>query len=90
MCKGVAPVVTGLVMTVTSLRTAAIFIALWNFFSVFVEYGLLAQVYRLVPQLAVKLDASDNGQCRNSTLFSMPLFSLLLLFTVFTKLHIYV
>ena len=64
-CKGVAPVVTGLIMTVTSLTTAAICIAVWNLVSVFVEYGILAQVYRLVPQLAVKQTDSDTGTVCN-------------------------
>ena len=65
-CKGVAPVVTGLIMTVTSLTTAAICIAVWNLVSVFVEYGILAQVYHLVPQLAVKEMDSDTGTVCNS------------------------
>ena len=57
----VSPVTVGLVMTAASLTTAAIFIAAWNFCSVFVEYSLLSQVYRLVPQLAVKEDEDDTG-----------------------------
>ena len=63
LCKILSPVTAGLVMTAASLTTAAIFIAAWNFCSVFVEYGLLLQVYRLVPQLAVKEDDVDTGEC---------------------------
>ena len=48
-------------MTITSLETAAVFIAVWNLCSVFVEYGLLSQVYRLVPQPAVKEGEGDSG-----------------------------
>ena len=48
-------------MTVASLETAAVFIAVWNLCSVFAEYGLLSQVYRLVPQLAVKEGEDDSG-----------------------------
>ena len=61
LCNIVSPVTVGLVMTAASLTTAAIFIAAWNVFSVFVKYGLLSKVYRLVPQLAVKEDEDDTG-----------------------------
>ncbi|KAI0229788.1 Solute carrier family 40 member 1 [Lamellibrachia satsuma] len=59
LCNIMSPVTVGLVMTAASLTTAAIFIAAWNIFSVFVKYGLLSQVYRRVPQLAVKEGEDD-------------------------------
>ena len=63
LCKVMSPVTAGLVMTAASLTTAAIFIAVWNFCSVFIEYGLLSQVYRLVPQLATKTEEEfDTGR----------------------------
>ena len=69
LCKVMSPVSAGLVMTAASLTTAAIFIAVWNFCSVFIEYGLLSQVYRLVPQLAHKMEEDfDTGRASSQSL----------------------
>lgn len=67
LCKILSPLIVGLVMTAASLANAAIFIAVWNLCSVFVEYGLLSQVYSLVPQLAVKEDDSDTVSLKEET-----------------------
>ena len=53
-CKVLSPTVAGFIMTYASLFISAVFIAIWNIVSVFIEYGLLLHVYRLVPRLAVK------------------------------------
>lgn len=52
--KILAPVATGQIMTFTSMLIGAVFIASWNFVSMFVEYFLLWKVYNSVPALASK------------------------------------
>ncbi|XP_067649889.1 ferroportin-like [Haliotis asinina] len=46
-----APVVTGEIMYFTQLRNGAIFMAVWNLSTVFLEYFLLWKVYVTVPAL---------------------------------------
>ncbi|XP_052286243.1 solute carrier family 40 member 1-like isoform X2 [Dreissena polymorpha] len=48
----VAPIATGQIMYYASAGIGALFIAGWNLVSVFVEYFLLQQVYKLCPTLA--------------------------------------
>uniref|UniRef100_A0A0B7B8Q3 Solute carrier family 40 member n=1 Tax=Arion vulgaris TaxID=1028688 RepID=A0A0B7B8Q3_9EUPU len=47
----VAPIATGQIMTLTSSKIGALFIAGWNVVSFFVEYVLLLKVYYSVPAL---------------------------------------
>ncbi|XP_064614656.1 solute carrier family 40 member 1-like [Liolophura sinensis] len=55
-----APVATGQVLGFGSIISGAIFIASWNFVSVFVEYVLIKKVYVSVPALAKKKYISGN------------------------------
>ena len=41
-------------MVATSLKVSAMMIAGWNIVSMFLEYGLLSKVYKMVPRLATK------------------------------------
>ncbi|XP_052802282.1 solute carrier family 40 member 1-like isoform X2 [Mya arenaria] len=50
--KLVAPIATGQIMYFASPGVGALFIAGWNFVSVFLEYFLLKKVYNLCPALA--------------------------------------
>ncbi|XP_067931981.1 solute carrier family 40 member 1-like [Watersipora subatra] len=55
-----APALTGFIISSFSVSASAIFVAIWNVCSIFVEYGLLQRIYRKVPELAVKtLDQAD-------------------------------
>ncbi|CAH1790412.1 unnamed protein product [Owenia fusiformis] len=49
-----APIVAGQVMTFGSMLIGAVFIAVWNIVSVFIEYYLLWKVYIRVPELEHK------------------------------------
>jgi Ferroportin1 (FPN1) len=67
ICKVLSPTVAGFIMSHGSMLASAIVLAVWNVVSVFVEYSILAVVFRRVPELAVKCgfqgvwhkDASD-------------------------------
>ena len=58
--KLLAPIAVGQIMTYASMLAGAIFIAGWNFVSMFVEYYLIWRVYVAVPRLAYK--ESDRPQ----------------------------
>ena len=47
----VTPIVTGQILSLTSHATGALVVAAWNFFTIFVEYFLLREIYIQVPQL---------------------------------------
>lgn len=73
-CKLLAPTATGLIMAATSLKFSAMVIAGWNIVSVFVEYGLLSKVYRMVPRLAVKeppVDEEEGAEEKSKMLVEM-------------------
>ena len=53
-CKLMAPVLIGAVITYTDYFTSTLFVAGWNVFSYFAEFGLLYIVYYYVPTLAHK------------------------------------
>lgn len=52
--KLVAPIITGQIITYGSMVIGAIFIAVWNFTTMFAEYGILSKIYHSVPELANK------------------------------------
>jgi iron-regulated transporter 1 len=54
ICKVLSPAVSGLIMTYVSMLASAIVLAVWNVVSVFIEYSILATVFRRVPDLATK------------------------------------
>ena len=54
----VSPILTGQIMTYASVGIGALFIAGWNFVSLFVEYYLLWKVYNVVPALRARKDLS--------------------------------
>uniref|UniRef100_T1JCZ3 Solute carrier family 40 member n=1 Tax=Strigamia maritima TaxID=126957 RepID=T1JCZ3_STRMM len=49
-----APIITGQLMTYTSMVITAIFIAVWNLVSMFVEFFLISKLYYSTPALATK------------------------------------
>ena len=61
-CKILAPAVCGFIMHYSSMFISALVIVGWNIVSVFLEYGLLAKVYRMVPELAVKITEEETGE----------------------------
>lgn len=65
-CKILAPIAVGGIMSVSNLKISAVFIAVWNVVSLFIEYGLLRKVYNLVPRLAIKRTAGWLKLCLNS------------------------
>lgn len=52
--KLLSPVIVGQIMTYVSVVAGSLFIAVWNFLSVFIEYFLLYKVYQAVPSLSKK------------------------------------
>ena len=57
-----APVATGQIIHYIALQYAAVFIAVWNIVSVFVEYGLIMKVYEAVPALKSKMNKKRNDE----------------------------
>ncbi|XP_073149509.1 solute carrier family 40 member 2-like isoform X1 [Henckelia pumila] len=51
ICKLFAPVVSGFIISFVSLTASALTMALWNVFSVFLQYWLLISVYKGIPAL---------------------------------------
>jgi hypothetical protein len=56
-----APVVVGQIITYGSQVAGAVFIAMWNLISGIIEYNLLYQIYKMIPQLGAKTIAGGNG-----------------------------
>jgi len=58
-----APVVVSAIITYGSKVSGAVFIAIWNLISGVVEYNLLHQIYKMIPQLGAKTIGvgNDNG-----------------------------
>lgn len=54
ICKLVAPVVTGFIISFVSLKASAMALALWATITVWVEYWLFMSVYNGIPALSVK------------------------------------
>ncbi|KAL3531627.1 hypothetical protein ACH5RR_005148 [Cinchona calisaya] len=52
VCKLFAPVVTGFIISFVSLTASAVALALWNIFSVGLQYWLLMSVYNGIPALS--------------------------------------
>nr|CCM80483.1 Ireg1 protein [Psychotria gabriellae] len=52
ICKLVAPVVSGFIVSFASLTASAATLALWNVVSVFLQYWLLMSVYNGIPALS--------------------------------------
>lgn len=52
VCKLLAPVATGFIISFISLTASAITLALWNIISVFLQYWLLSSVYKGIPVLS--------------------------------------
>lgn len=61
--KALSPLVVAQIMTFGSRLIGAIFIAVWNVVSVWLEYALLMRVYRLVPRLKFK-ENHDSGMLK--------------------------
>ena len=59
-----APILTGLVITYGSPVIGAVFLGAWNLVFMFIEYGILYQIYLRVPQLAVKEEINKTGNKR--------------------------
>lgn len=57
--KLLSPVIVGQIMTYISVVAGCLFIAIWNFVSVFIEYFLLYKVYQAVPNLSKKKKDDD-------------------------------
>lgn len=52
ICKLCAPVLSGFIISFISLRASAIFLAIWNLVSVWLQYWLLTSVYEGIPTLS--------------------------------------
>lgn len=50
-CKLFAPVVSGFIISFVSLTASAMTLALWNIFSICLQYWLLMSVYNGIPAL---------------------------------------
>ncbi|XP_014778448.1 solute carrier family 40 member 1 isoform X1 [Octopus bimaculoides] len=59
--KLLSPVLAGQLMTYISIVAGSLFIAVWNFISVFIEYFLLHKVFQAVPTLATKKKSITAG-----------------------------
>lgn len=55
-----APIVIGAIIDQASPEAGAIFVAIWNLLSAFVEYSLLSEIYKVVPELSTKAGVSDD------------------------------
>ena len=60
LCLLIAPSIAGVVFDFLSYSWAAIFIAIWNIFSVIVEYFLLFAIYKEFPALGTKRMYSES------------------------------
>ena len=56
-CNILAPLLVGFISGVSSSAAAVIFVAVWSFLSLFIEYRLVHWVYNHIPQLHGKEDA---------------------------------
>ncbi|KAK6943414.1 Ferroportin-1, partial [Dillenia turbinata] len=65
ICKLVAPVVTGFIISFVSLRASAIALALWNTLSAWLEYWLLISVYNGIPALEERNQRRISGLLNN-------------------------
>ncbi|KAK6943413.1 LOW QUALITY PROTEIN: Ferroportin-1 [Dillenia turbinata] len=65
ICKLVAPVVTGFIISFVSLRASAVALALWNTLSVWLEYWLLISVYNGIPALGERSKRRISGLLNN-------------------------
>lgn len=54
-----APIVVGQIIHYISPEAGAIFIAVWNIISALIEYSLLLQIYKIVPELSIKDGVND-------------------------------
>lgn len=68
ICKLLAPVFAGFIISFISLKASAVIFALWNMISVWLEYWLLKSVYNGIPAL------NESSKRRNEKL--MPTESL--------------
>jgi hypothetical protein len=67
LCQLIAPSIAGLIFDYLSYSWAAIFVALWNVFSVVVEYYLIYAIYKEYPDLSRKRIFSESrDQCYKS------------------------
>ncbi|XP_068668827.1 solute carrier family 40 member 1-like [Aristolochia californica] len=70
ICKLMAPVFTGLIVSFISLKASAIALALWNTISVWLQYWLLLSVYNGYPALSENSqrtwELASNDTCESS------------------------
>ncbi|URD93947.1 solute carrier family 40 member [Musa troglodytarum] len=65
ICKLLAPVFSGFIISFISLKASAVILALWNTLSVWLQYWLLTSVYNGIPALG------ESSQRRNAKVISI-------------------
>merc|ERR1711982_182561 len=69
-CKSLAPAVAGFLLTTfgDNLKDAALFVGALNICCLIVEWFCTAHIYRLIPDLAIKLDVNADNDRSDSYL----------------------